>query len=285
MNKMNKTKIQLTLKQLNLIPKKSLGQNFLIDKNVAKKIITESELTNDDIVLEIGPGLGALTRLLVNVVNKVYAIEIEPQFCHYLSETFSEYRNLEIINNDILKTDLPIHNKVVSNIPYSISGPIMEKIFFRENAPLGILTIEKALADRIFSKENYKKISRISITVNSFMEPVSKFNISRNCFYPTPKIDMTVVKLKPRKNLNPFLLENESKKFFLKFIAGVMPYKNKSIANALELFFKYKNDYSFKKEEILRILRSNNYENIKVFKLKIEEFINLSKLFYSIKTK
>ncbi len=276
MNKMNKKEVLLILNQLKIRPKKKLGQNFLIDNNIAKKIIFESHLSKDDVVLEIGPGLGALTELLVKKVNKVYAIEIEHKFCSYLSKKFSEHKNLEIINNDILKIELPNHNKVVSNIPYSITGPLLEKIFFKENAPQGVLTIERSIADRIFFQKEYKKISRISITFNSFMEPVSKFNISRNCFYPIPKIDLVLVKMRPRKNLNPFLLENKSKIFFLNFIAGIMPYKNKNIANALELF--YKND----KKEIMQILQDNNIKNNKTFSLKIEDFVELSKLFYEL---
>ncbi len=271
---MNKSQVQLILKQLNIIPRRRFGQNFLIDKNIAKKIIHESKLSKNDEVLEIGPGLGALTELLVHRVKKLYAVEIEPQFCLYLRKRFSENDNLEIINKDILKSELPFHNKVVSNIPYSITGPLLEKIFFIENPPHGILTVEKKISDRIFYKNDYKNISRISISLNSFMEPISRFNLSRRSFYPAPKIDLTLIKINPRKNINPFLLENKSRKFYLKFIAGIMPYKNKNVANAIELFFKKE------KEKISHVLQNNNIKNKKVFRLEIKDFIELAKLFY-----
>ena len=275
MNGMNN--VQLILKQLKIRPKKNLGQNFLIDKNIAKKIIIESELSVNDVILEIGPGLGVLTEFLVEKVNKIYAVEIESKFCTYLSEKFSEWDNFKIINGDILKIKLPKCDKVVSNIPYSITGPLLEKVFFKQNPPQGIITVEKNIAQRIFFKENYKNFSRITITLNSFMEPVSKFNISRNCFYPTPNVDLALIKIKPKDNINPFLLKNDNKNFFLKFVAGIMPYKNKNIANALKLYLG--ND----KEKILQILRKNNFKNNKIFSLKIEDFIELSKLFINSK--
>jgi len=274
---MNKSNVQLILKQLKIRPKKRLGQNFLIDRNIGDKIIRESELSGDDIVLEIGPGLGILTELLVRNVKKVYAIEIESKFCAYLFEKLAEFDNIEIINADILKVELPFCNKVVSNIPYSITGPLLEKVFFKHNPPQGILTVEKNIAERIFFKEDYKNFSRITISLNTFMEPIEKFNISRTCFYPTPKIDLALIKIKPKKDLNPFLLDNDNKNFFLKFIAGIMPYKNKNIANALKLYLK--ND----KQEILKILSKNNFENKKIFNLTLEDLIRLSKLFINSK--
>lgn len=274
---MNKKDVQYILKQLKIRPKKSLGQNFLIDKNTLNKIILESEITKDDVVLEIGPGLGVLTEKLVEKAELVYAVEIEPRFCSYLSKRLSEYDNIEIINADILKINVPFHNKVISNVPYSITGPLLEKIFYKENPPQGTLIIEKSIADRIFFKGNYKKFSRITITLNSFMKPVSKSNISRNCFYPSPNIDLTLIKIEPKDDINLFLSKNENKKFFLKFIAGITPYKNKNIANALELYLK------IDKEEIIQILRNNDFDNVKLFSLEIEDFVELSKIFLNSK--
>ena len=173
---MKKSDVQLILNQLQIKPKKSLGQNFLIDNNVIEKIIDFSEIQAGDVVLEIGPGLGSLTEKLVEKAKNVYAIEIEAKFCHYLEDKFSSYSNIEIINNDILKIELPSCNKVVSNIPYSITGPIFEKVFFNEKPPQGFLTIEQNLADRIFCRRSYKDFSRITISVNSFLKPIENMN-------------------------------------------------------------------------------------------------------------
>jgi len=278
---MNRREVELILKNLNIKPNKKLGQNFLTDKNITKKIISVSEVSQNDIILEIGPGLGIITQELVNLVKKIYAIEIDHRLYSYLNDKFSTYDNVEIIHGDILKVEIPKHNKVISNIPYTITGSILDKIFFRINSPVGILTIEKSIADRIFLSGDYKNFSRISINVNTFMKPVLKSSISRNSFYPIPKIALSLIKLIPRDKINPFFLEKEPIDFFLKFISGIMPYKNRNIANAIELFFKTQKDIQYTKEDILLILQKNNYENKKVFNFEIDDYTEISKLFYS----
>jgi 16S rRNA (adenine1518-N6/adenine1519-N6)-dimethyltransferase len=278
---MNKREVQLILKQLKIQPKKHLGQNFLTDQNIVKKIISISKVSQNDVVLEIGSGLGIITEDLVKSAKKVYAIEIDYRLCSYLNDKFSIYDNIEIIHGDILKIEIPNHNKVISNIPYTITGPIFEKIFFKINSPIGILTIEKSIADRIFLTKDYKFFSRISISVNSFMRPVSKSNISRKSFYPIPKIALSLIRIIPRDDMNPFLSEKVSIDYFLNFIAGIMPYKNKNIANAINLYFKTQKNNQYSKEDILIILHENNYENNKVFTFENNEFTEISKLFYS----
>jgi len=278
---MNFRDVQLILNQLDFKPKKHLGQNFLTNLNILEKIINLSEISREDTILEVGPGIGALTKSLIEKAKKVYAVEIDPILSKYLSEKFSIYNNIEIINDDILKVDIPSHNKVISNIPYKITGPILEKVFFKKKSPQGILTIEKSIANRIFLSGNYKSFSRISIGLNSFMNPVVKYSIPRNSFYPIPKIDLALIKIIPKENLNQIFLKEESIQFFLKFIAGIMPYKNKNIVNALYLFFKANNDPYHTKGKILKILKKNKFENKKLFNFKIEEFIELSRIFHS----
>jgi len=281
MNPMNKKDVQLVLNRLDIKPKKNWGQNFLIDNNIASKIISEAEISDQDTILEIGPGLGAITEDLIKSAKKVYLIEKESKFCSYLLDKFSTYDNVEIINDDILKVDIPPHDKVVSNIPYTITGPILEKVFYTRKPPTGIISIEKNIAERIFLSNNYKNFSRISVTFNSFMIPTRKFDIPRRCFYPAPKIDVTLIKIVPKENLDPYLEENDSRSIFLKFIAGIMPYKNKDIVNALFLFFKSKKKGSFSKEQVLNILQESDFGKKKLFSLKIEEFLELCKLFYT----
>ncbi|MHA2129618.1 MAG: 16S rRNA (adenine(1518)-N(6)/adenine(1519)-N(6))-dimethyltransferase RsmA [Promethearchaeota archaeon] len=277
---MNYKEVKLILHQINLKPKKHLGQNFLIDNNILKKIISTAEISKNDTILEIGPGLGALTERLIEKAKKVYAVEIDNTLYKYLCDKFSSYDNLNLVNTDILNYRIPSCNKVISTIPYSITGPILEKVFFTQNPPTGVLIIEKTIADRIFISGSYKNFSRISISTNAYLQPAVKVSISRNGFYPTPKIALSLIKVIPKENINPFLLENKSAAFFLKFIAGIMPYKNKNIVNALTLFFKNNNNTSFTKDRILQILREKSCENKKTVEFQIEEFIELSKLFY-----
>jgi 16S rRNA (adenine1518-N6/adenine1519-N6)-dimethyltransferase len=279
---MNKREVQLTLKSLNINPNKRLGQNFLIDENIVKKIIKISELSKNDVILEIGPGLGAITEKMINLTKKIYSIEIDQRLYSYLKEKFSVYDNIEIIHGDVLEMEIPNHNKCVSNIPYTITGPILNKIFFKQKSPIGILTIEESIADRMFISGNYKKFSRISITLNAFMNPVLKSSISQRSFYPIPKIALCIVKIIPNYQINPFLLNEDSINFFLKFIAGIIPYKNKNIVNSIYLFFNTHKNKKYSKEAILTILQENKYQNKKLFSFEINDFIEISKLFYNL---
>ena len=278
---MNKSDILLVLKELKINPKKSLGQNFLFDKNTINKIITEAEISENDIILEIGPGLGALTKDLLDKAEMVYVIETEGKFCSFLEKKFDDRDNFSIIHGDILEVDLPKHDKVVSNIPYSITGPILEKVFFRENPPQGILTIEKKIADRIFFKDNYDDFSRITVSTNSFMNPMKQTKISPKGFYPKPNIELSLIRLNPKEEVDPFLKDNITRKFYLDFIAGIMPYKNKNIANAIELCCKNNLDLNLAKKEISQILSSLNYENNKLINFKIKDFIEIAKTIYN----
>ena len=210
---MNRKDVQLILKELNIVPKKQLGQNFLVDNTTRDIILNQAQVSKNDIILEIGPGLGALTEKLVETAKKVYVVEIDSRLSSFLTDKFSDYQNLEIINGDILKINLPIHNKIVSNIPYKITGPILEKVFFNKDPPHGILTIEKTIADRIFSHEAYKTKSRITISVNTFMKPIKKHKISRNSFYPIPNIDLALVNLFPRERVDKFLIKDYQRTF------------------------------------------------------------------------
>jgi 16S rRNA (adenine1518-N6/adenine1519-N6)-dimethyltransferase len=272
--------IRLILKDLNLIPSKRLGQNFLINNTTSNFILNQAKIVKNDVILEIGPGLGALTENLVEKAKKVYAIEIDLKLVTYLKKIFSNINNLEIIHDNILNIDIPDHNKVVSNLPYTITGPILEKVFFKENPPEGILTIEKNIADRIFFQDDYKRLSRITISVNSFMNPLKRFKIPRNSFYPTPNIDLNLIVLSPKERINNFLIEGKTRSFYLKFIGGIMPYKNKNLVNALELYIKKKLNLNLNKNDIINILLEQNIENNKVYSYKIAQFLEISKIFY-----
>lgn len=279
-NGMNKKEVQLILNQLNITPNKKLGQNFLVDPFLTKKIISISELNDKDIILEIGPGLGALTEKMVKIVKKIYAVEIDKKLVSFLIDKFSSFDNIEIINGDILKIDIPKVNKVVSNLPFTISGPIFERVFFNDKPPHGILTIEKFLADRIFFRNEYKNFSRITVSVNSFMNPIKKYKISRNSFYPQPKIALSLIDITSRNDINEFLLNNKNREFYLRFLGGIMPYKNKNLVNALYLFLKNGVKLEIKKDDIFSILHQNNIKNDKLNSFDINNFVKICQIIY-----
>lgn len=281
MNDMNKSEVLLILKQLGIRPNKELGQNFLINKNTVSKIILESSIKPTQSILEIGPGLGALTEDLVKKSDQIYAYEIDSVLFSYLSNKFSNYENLKLYNEDILKAKIPSHDIIISNIPYSITGPIFEKIFYNPQPPCGVLIIENSIAERLFNRKSYKSFSRITVTFNAFMKPVRKFKISRFDFFPTPKIELALVVVEPRKVIDQMLLSDDGRTFFLKFVAGIMPYKNKNMVNAIKYFLKNDKNFNYSKQHIEVFLRENQLKNSKVALFSVDEIVELSKKFYS----
>jgi 16S rRNA (adenine1518-N6/adenine1519-N6)-dimethyltransferase len=280
MKKMNKKETLLLLSNLRLKPNKKLGQNFLIDENICKKILNEARISDLDVVMEIGSGLGALLKEIVKIAKKVYAYEIDTVLFTYLKNQFSLYENLILYNKDFLGIEHPKVDKVVSNIPYTITGLIFEKIFYVNDPPEGILIIEKSIADRILHPKKYKNLSRISITFNAFMEPVSSSDISSSAFYPEPKIKLSLIHVKPRKEIDPFLLNQKTKQFFLELIKGIMPYKNKDLVNALNLYLKNNLYLHIPKQKILQILEDNRIKNEKFAFFNIEYFIHLGRVLW-----
>jgi 16S rRNA (adenine1518-N6/adenine1519-N6)-dimethyltransferase len=282
MNNMNKRETQLILEKHGIKPNKKLGQNFLFDKNIISKIISESHILEDDIILEIGPGLGALTEALVKCCNRLHAYEIDFKLFQYLTKKFSKNKNLLLYNEDILKADIPQHDIVISNIPYTITGAIMEKVFYTENPPRGALIIENSIAERIFSKNQYKNFSRITVSFNAFMEPIKKHRISRFTFIPTPKIDLALIIIKPREDIAQFLLDKKQRKFFLKFVSGIMPYKNKNVVNAINLFVNNENLGNLSKDDIYKYIDDPNLIEKKIAQCKVDEIVDLSKLIFDL---
>ncbi len=278
---MNLTELKSLLRQFNFIPQKKLGQNFLIDKNLRDKIINFSNISDKDVVMEVGAGFGILTDEILKKAKKVYAVEIDKRLYSYLEENLSVYDNLELIRGDVLEIDIPAHNKFIANIPYSITGPILEAIFFRSTPPEGILTIEKKLGDRIFSQGDYSNISRITMSVNSFMNPVKQIGISSKSFYPIPNIELSLIKLIPKEEIDPFLKNDITKSFYLDFIAGIMPYKNKSVINAIYLYLKQNPELKLAKGEIFDILSEIDSENNKTFMYGSKILIEIAKGIYS----
>ena len=173
----------------NNIPiKKSWGQNFLIDDNTISKIIKIIDPQNNDTILEIGPGHGALTGKLLSKCRKLYAVEIDPLLCKPLKDN---HKDLELFNEDILKWDHSnlVCNKIIGNIPYNISSQIIFKFLNKYNWGTMILMLQKELAKRIISNKGSKEYGRISVMVQNFCTVSYMCDISKNVFHPKPKVD------------------------------------------------------------------------------------------------
>ncbi len=208
-----------------------LGQNFLIDQNIAQLEVNYTNIKKDDVVLEIGPGTGILTKLIAKKAKKVIAIEIDKNLLNSLKEILPS--NVTLIHSDVLKLDfknLPKFNKVVSNLPYQISSPITFKLL-DYSFNLAILVYQKEFAERMIAKPGSKKYSRLSVNVYYKSECSLLRIVSRNIFYPRPKVDSAIVKIVPRKTPS-FFVENEE--FFKNFVNVMFSHRRKKIKNIIK---------------------------------------------------
>jgi len=212
--------------------KKKLGQVFLRDKNIVNIIINESNLNENDTVLEIGPGNGVLTRELLGSGAKVIAIEKSSEFYDLLETLFrNEIDNgkLTLIHGDALKIDFPYFNKVVSNIPYNISSPITFKLL-NYKFDLAIIMYQKEFAERIVAKPGNKNYSRLSVAVYYYADAQIVRRVPKTCFYPLPKVDSAIVKLIPHKK---FQVSDEEK--FFNLLKILFSQRRKMIRNILKM--------------------------------------------------
>ena len=255
----------LQIENILIKPKKSLGQNFLIDKNICKKIINLTKIRNNNI-LEIGPGTGSLTEeILKNNPKKLTIIEKDENLFKQLKNKFNQIKNLEIINDDALNYDyykIPNQTKIISNLPYNISIKlIINWIKINNKFDELILMIQKEVADKM-NFQNKQKKNRLNFFINITSQYKIKFDVSRNVFFPKPKIQSSVVQIKPFKNIKINLdnLENFTKEIF--------KYKRKKLSNVL----KSNKNYT--------IGISNNLLEKRAEDLKFDELLNIFKSYY-----
>jgi len=214
--------------------KKKLGQNFLVDENVALREVKHANINEDDVVLEIGSGKGVLTKILAKNAKEVIAVEIDCNLVNELKNFLPG--NVMLVNEDVLKIDfnrLPRFNKIVSNLPFQISSPVTFKLL-EYNFQLAILIYQKEFADRMIAKPNSRDYSRLSVGVyyKSICEIIE--NVPKECFKPQPKVDACMVKLVPRKK-PPFFVYDE--KFFLDLTRELFNHRRKKIRYTINKLF------------------------------------------------
>jgi len=212
-------------------PNKILGQNFLINKPTLNKIIKFANLTKDEIVLEIGPGLGTLTRELAKNTKKVITIEKDRKMVEFLRETLNDLPNVEILQGDILKFNddslLTKDYKLIANIPYYLTSPLIRKFLESEHQPKEIvLMIQKEVAQRICSAP--PNMSLLSVAVQFYAKPKIVSYVSKNCFWPAPKIDSAIIKIIPYQEN-----KNIDEKLFFKIVKAGFSQPRKQLSNNL----------------------------------------------------
>lgn len=257
-------------------PKKSLGQHFLNDLNIVKKIIQAAKIRPDDEILEIGPGKGILTRQLVSCSKKVVAVEIDRELVSYLRNELGRISNLEIIQGDILRIDfsrLPSRFKVVANIPYQISSPLLDLLIQqRKRISTMTLMVQKEVAERIVAGPGSKNYSPLSIFIQFYASATIEFHIKKAAFSPPPKVDSSVVMISP----NPFpRIRLINDRGFFKLVRGAFAHRRKSIRNSLkdEGFSANQIDAVFKELSLDSTRRGETFT--------IEEYGSLSNQFFA----
>lgn len=229
-----------TIKKYEFAFQKKFGQNFLIDDHVITKIINAAEITKNDLVLEIGPGIGTMTQYLAESAGKVIAVEIDKNLIPILGETLAEYDNVTIINEDILKLDInrlveeendgkPI--KVVANLPYYITTPIIMGLF-ESHVPLQSITVmvQKEVADRMQVGPGSKDYGALSLAVQYYAKPYIAANVPPNCFIPRPGVGSAVIRL-TRYEEPPVMVKDESLMF--KLIRASFNQRRKTLQNGI----------------------------------------------------
>jgi 16S rRNA (adenine1518-N6/adenine1519-N6)-dimethyltransferase len=219
---------------------KSLGQNFLIDENILKKIVNGADIQEEDGVLEVGPGIGTLTRELARRSGQVVAVEIDKALLPILEETLAGYNNIQLIHGDILKLDLSeiLHRyfagrnlKIVANLPYYITTPIISR-FLEEGIPFDIMVvmIQKEVADRIAASPGSKDYSALSVGVQYFTQPRIIGKVPAGVFYPPPKVDSTIIALKRREEAPVWV---KDRKLFFRLVKAAFAQRRKTLLNTL----------------------------------------------------
>ncbi len=261
---------------------KKFGQNFLIDGRVLEKIMDAADITKEDFVLEIGPGIGTMTQYLAERAREVLAVEIDKNLMPILAETLSEYENVDILNADILKTDLnkiaeekngghPI--KVVANLPYYITTPIIMGLF-ESHVPVENVTVmvQKEVADRMQAGPGTKDYGALSLAVQYYAEPYIAANVPPNCFMPRPKVGSAVIRLTKHKT-PPVQVKNE--KLLFQLIRASFNQRRKTLQNGIKNF----SGFNFSKEEVAEALEQMGVSpTIRGEALTLEQFAQLSNL-------
>lgn len=276
----NPIRTQAILNEYGLHAKKKLGQNFLTDLNILHGIVDTAEITKDDFVLEIGPGIGSLTEQLARAAKKVVALEIDSQMVAVLSDTLQPYDNVKVIENDVLKVDLNeliaaefgrnVTVKVVANLPYYITTPILMQLL-RANISWDniVVMMQREVADRLNAKPGTKEYGVLTLTLQYFAQAQLAMKVAAASFNPAPNVDSAVVKLTP---LTPEIVVDQPERLF-GVIKGSFSHRRKSLWN--NMLQTYGKDAATK-EKITTALESAGISPaIRAERLELAEFTTL----------
>jgi len=261
--------IKNLLKKYNIYPSKILGQNFLISKEVLEKILDAANLKSKDVVLEIGPGIGTLTKELAKKVKQVIAVEKDLKMIKILKETLRDLKNIELIQEDILKYDFKsqVPYKIVANLPYYITSPVLRKFLEIGSKPKEmILMVQKEVAQRIVASP--PNMSILAISVQFFAKPKIISFVSKNCFWPQPKVNSAILKISQiSMDLPPIDTD-----LFFKIVRAGFAQPRKQLVNSLS------NELKLEKEKVRKLLKENGIKpERRPETLSVKDWIKLTK--------
>ncbi len=259
--------------------KKNFGQNFLVDERVLDKIVSAADINENDLVIEVGPGIGTLTQAMAKKAGKVISVEIDKTLVPILGELLEDYNNIEIINEDILKVDINeiIENhkgmnvKMAANLPYNITTPIIMGIL-EKHIPMDSLTvmIQKEVAYRMNAKPSTKDYGSLSLVTQYYCEPYLVANVPQNCFMPRPNVDSAVIKLSILKEPR---IKVKNEKFMFDFIKAGFSQRRKTLVNCI---FN-SGLVTLNKEELGKVLNELGYdERVRGESLTLEDYGKIS---------
>lgn len=261
--------IKNLLKKYNIYPSKILGQNFLISKKVLEKILDAANLKSKDVVLEIGPGIGTLTKELAKKAKRVIAIEKDQKMIKILKETLKGLKNIKVIQEDILKYNFKsqVPYKIVANLPYYITSPVLRKFLESDFKPKEmILMVQKEVAQRIVARA--PDMNLLAVSVQFFAEPKTVSFVSKNCFWPRPKVDSAILKI---SQIGMDLPPIETNLFF-KIVRAGFAQPRKQLVNSLS------NGLKLEKEKVRKWLKENRIKpERRPETLSIKDWIKLTK--------
>lgn len=280
----SRTRTRAIMEKYGIRTKKSFGQNFLTDLNVLKNIVEAADITANDNVIEIGPGIGALTEQLAQAAGEVLALEIDQDLIPVLKEVLSPYDNVKVINRDVLQANLPelIKKefkdpsrpiKVVANLPYYITSPILMNLLA---SPVEWATIcvmmQKEVAQRLTAKPGTKQYGALTLAIEYQMQAKIAFDVSRKVFVPAPNVDSAIVVLTPRTN--PLPVQPFDKQKLFGFIRGCFAHRRKSLWNNLQSVIG--KDPAVKEKMTAVLTQLDISPQIRPEKLTLEQFIELA---------
>lgn len=228
------------LRNHRIVPKKSWGQNFTIDSSIFEHMVDYASLRQDDVVLDIGAGLGFLTKVLTNYCGEVFAVEADAKLVDVLRRNLGNVKNIRIFAEDILKCEIPSFNKVVSIPPYQIASPLLMWLFKRDFY-CGVLVLQKEFVNRLLASIGDRAYGWLAVVAYYYVEIELLDDVPKWMFYPQPEVDSVIIRLRPKKP-RPFTVKNEM--FFRKLTQLLFTRRNRKVRNAILPFVKRKCRFS-----------------------------------------